>query len=160
MAAELWLKRFRALHAAARKGNLSPTELASYRSGRDELARALLAAQNATVRAGESPRRQLRAALALQLELDMGKEKVKGITLDVSSGGVGLLLAKPPVLGDLVKASLRLPGQEPVSGVARVVDVKVLPGNARVALAWNGLPAGEVERLELLVFDRVLEQLG
>src|SRR5512135_2191872 len=145
MAAELWLKRFRALHAAAKKGGLSPADLVSYRSGRDELARALLAAQNATVRAGESPRRQLRAALALQLELDLGREKVKALTLDVSSGGVGLLLAKPPVLGDMLKASLRLPGQDPVAGVVRVVDVKVLPGNARGALAWNALPAGEVE---------------
>ena len=160
MGAEIWLKRFRALHASAKRGALDAGELESYRSGRDELARALLAAQNATVRAGESPRRQLRAALALQVEIESGKEKVKAMTLDVSAGGMGLLLAKPPLLGDLLKVSLRLPSQEPVSGLARVVDVKVLPGNARAALAWAGLPPDEVERLELLVFDRVLEQMG
>jgi len=43
--------------------------------------------------------------------------------------------------------------------VARVVDVKVLPGNARAAFAFTGLSADEVERLETFVFDCVLDQL-
>ena len=57
------------------------------------------------------------------------------------------------------KVSLRIPGQDPVACVARVVDVKVLPGNARAAFAFVGLPPAEVERLETFVFDSVLEQL-
>lgn len=160
MDATTWLKHFRALHARAKKATLSPEDQASYRAARDELARALLAAQHAMVRAGEAPRRQLRAGRALQVDIDFGKERVKAVTLDISSGGLGVLLATPPVPGDLVKVSLRLPGQEPVAGLARVVDVKVLPGNARAAFAWQGLPAADVERLETLVFDTVLEQIA
>jgi hypothetical protein len=155
----VWLKTFRALHARARGGELDGEDLAAYRAGRDELARALLAAQQVMVKAGELPRRQLRAARALQVDLDFGREKVRAMTLDVSAGGFGALLAKPPVPGDQLKVSLRLPGQEPVACVARVVDVKVLPGNARAAFAFSGLPAAEVERLETFVFDCVLDQL-
>ncbi len=156
----IWLKQFRALHEGAKKGTLSAAEQATYRANRDELARALLASQRAIVKPGEAPRRQLRASRALQVDLDFGKEKVKAMTLDVSSGGFGAILAKPPVPGDLIRASLRLPGQEPVTGAVRVVDVKVLPGNARAAFAWQGLPPAEVERLETLVFDTVLDQVG
>lgn len=154
-----WLKGFRALHERARKGSLSPAELATYRAGRDELARALLAAQRLTVKAGEVARKQLRASRALQVDIDFGKEKVKAMTLDVSAGGFGAILARPPVPGDLVKVSLRLPAQEPVAGPARVVDVKVLPGNSRAAFAFQGLSPEDAERLESFVFDVVLEQL-
>jgi hypothetical protein len=155
-----WLKRFRALHDGAKQGALSPADLATYRAGRDELARALLAAQKAVAKPGEAARRQLRASRALQVEIDFGKEKVKAMTLDLSAGGFGVLLARPPVPGDAVKVSLRLPGQDPVNGVARIADVKVQPGNARAAMAWTGLPEPEVERIEMVVFDTVLDQLG
>jgi len=156
----VWLKRFRALHESAKQGALPPADLAAYRAGRDELARALLAAQKAVARPGEAARRQLRASRALQVEIDFGKEKIKAMTLDVSAGGFGVLLARPPTPGDMVKVSLRLPGQEPVAGLARVADVKVQPGNARAALAWNGLPEAEIERIETLVFDTVLDQIA
>jgi hypothetical protein len=43
--------------------------------------------------------------------------------------------------------------------VARVVDVKVLPGNARASFAFTGLSPEDVERLETFVFDCVLDQL-
>lgn len=155
-----WLRAFRALHQGAKEGKLSAAEQESYRNGRDELARALLAAQQVMLRTGEVPRRQLRAARALQVELEIGKQKVKGLTQDVSAGGFGLLLAAPPQPGDQLRCVLRLPGQEPVAGVARVADVKVLPGNARAAFAWVSLPVADTERLETFVFDAVLQQLG
>jgi hypothetical protein len=154
-----WLKSFRALHARAKGGALNPTELAGYRAGRDELARALLAAQQVMMKPGELPRRQLRAARALQVDIDFGKDKLRAMTLDVSAGGFGALLARPPVPGDAARVSLRLPGQEPIAGVARVADVRVQPGNARVAFAFTGLGGDEVERLETFVFDSVLDQL-
>lgn len=154
-----WLRSFRALHQRAKSGSLDQDELVAYRAGRDELARALLAAQQVMVKGGELPRRQMRAARALQVDIEMGKERVRAMTLDVSAGGFGTLLAKPPTPGDQLKVSLRIPGQDPVACVARVVDVKVLPGNARAAFAFVGLPPAEVERLETFVFDSVLEQL-
>ncbi|MBI5067578.1 MAG: PilZ domain-containing protein [Deltaproteobacteria bacterium] len=155
-----WLRAFRELHQRAKAGKLSPGEQETYRHGRDELARALLAAQQVMLRTGEVPRRQLRVARALQVELEIGKQKVKGLTQDVSPGGFGLLLATPPQPGDQVRCALRLPGQDPVAGVARVADVKVLPGNARAAFAWVNLPAADTDRLETFVFDAVLQQLA
>jgi hypothetical protein len=155
-----WLKTFRALHARARAGALPDGELAGCRAQRDELAKALLAAQQIMLKGGESPRRQLRAARAVQLVLDLPQEKVRALTLDVSAGGFGALLPKPLTPGDQLRCTLRLPGQEPVAGVVRVVDVKVQPGNARAAFAWVNLPAADAERLEMLVFDTVLDQLA
>jgi len=155
-----WLKGFRQLHERHRRGQLSGAEQATYRGGRDELARALLAAQHVMVRQGEVPRRQLRVARALQVEVDLGKEKVRAMTLDLSAGGFAALMARPPVPGDQVKVSLRVPGQDPVAGVALVVDVKVQPGNARASFAFRGLPEAELERLETFVFDAVLDQLA
>jgi len=155
-----WLKAFRALHQRAREGKLSADEQATYRNGRDELARALLAAQQVMLRSGEVPRRQLRVARALQVDIELPKQKLKGMTQDVSPGGFGVLLATPPQPGDQLRCSLRLPGQEPVAAVARVADVKVLPGNARAAFAWVNLAAADAERLETFVFDAVLQQLA
>jgi hypothetical protein len=155
-----WLKTFRILHAKAKAGGLSAGELGTYRAQRDELAKALLAAQQVMLKGSEAPRRQLRAARALQLDLEYPKEKVRALSLDVSAGGFGALLARPPTPGDQLRCTLRLPGQEPVTGVVRVVDVKVMPGNARAAFAWVGLPGSDLERLETLVFDTVLEQLA
>ena len=59
-----WLGQFKAQHEQARAGRLSPEGWAAYRAGRDELARALLAAQRASLRAGEVPRQALRVARA------------------------------------------------------------------------------------------------
>jgi hypothetical protein len=155
-----WLKSFRSLHARFKAGELTPTEVATYRLGRDELARALLAAQQVAMKKTEVPRRQIRVARALQLDIDLGKDKIRGMTLDISAGGFGALLARPPTLGDAVKFSIRLPGQEAVSGAARVVDAKVLPGNVRAAFSFMNLTPQDAERVETFVFDALLEQIG
>lgn len=155
-----WLKAFRGLHDRYKHGALNPGELATYKAGRDELARALLAAQHVMVKAGETPRRQIRALRALQVDVDHGGEKVRALTQDLSPGGFGVLLARSPAPGEALKASLRLPGQEPVAGVVRVVDAKVQQGNARVSFAWQDLPVPEEERLETFVFDCILDKLA
>lgn len=154
-----WLKSFRALHDRAKAGSLPPAELAAYRAGRDELARAMLAAQQVMMKPGELPRRQLRASRALPVDIYSGHDRVRAVTLDVSAGGFGALIARPPLPGDPVKLSLRLPDQEPIVCEARAVDVKMLPGNARASFAFIGLDADDVERLETYVFDCVLDQL-
>ena len=53
MGLEEWLRRFRGLHARAMKGELQGGEAAEYRTGCDELARALIAAQKLALRPGE-----------------------------------------------------------------------------------------------------------
>ncbi len=63
-----WLQAFRQLHEKARRGPLRDQDLEAYRAGRDELARALLAAQRLALRPGETPRRALRVARAARVE--------------------------------------------------------------------------------------------
>ncbi len=155
-----WLRAFRDLHERARRGQLSQREESTYRSGRDELARALLAAQRLSLKVGQTPRQALRVARALQVDLDLLTSSVRAVTVDVSSGGFSCLLAKAPPLGDEVKYALRIPAAEPLSGQARVADVKPQQGNARVAFQFLGLSAEDRERVELFVFDTVLAQLA
>jgi len=155
-----WLAEFRDLHRRAAAGQLSQPEWAIYRQGRDELARALLAAQRLSLKPGETPRQALRVARALQVDLEWPKGQVRALTMDVSVGGFAALLAKAPAAADVVKFTLRLPGGSDLSGAARVADIRVLPASVRVALAFQGLSEPDRDRLELVVFDTVLEQLA
>ncbi len=155
-----WLLEFRQLHEKARRGQLSERERQAYRNGRDELARALLAAQRLTLRPGETPRRALRVGRALQVDLDLATARDRAVTLDLSTGGFATLLAKAPPLGDECGYSMRIPAAEPLAGRARVGDVKPLAGNVRVAFQFVKMSPGDRERLELFVFDTVLAQLS
>jgi hypothetical protein len=154
-----WLLDFRALHEKARKGQLREADAVRYRTGRDELARALLGAQRLQLKPGETPRRALRVARALQADLDLPTSQVRSVTIDISTGGFSCLLSRTPPLGDELGFTLRLPGLEPLSGKARVQDVKPREGNVRVAFMFTSLSEAERERMELFVFDTVLAQL-
>ena len=153
-----WLKEFRQLHARAKGGQLDAAELTRYRAARDELARALLAAQRLTVKPGQVPRRALRVARALQVELDFQGVAERATTLDVSSGGFAALVGRPPRIGDECDVSLRI-AHETLRARARVVEVNPGVGNARVAFQFLKVAEDEQEKLELLVFDLVLEAL-
>lgn len=156
----LWLADFRALHEKARKGQLREGEAARYRAGRDELAKALLAAQRLQLKPGETPRRALRVARAIQVDLDLPTSRLRALTLDVSTGGFSCLLARAPPLGDELGFTLRLPGAEALSGKARVQDVRPREGNIRVSFMFTSLSEAERERMELFVFDTVLAQIA
>ncbi len=156
-----WLSAFKELHEKARKQQLSEGERATYLAAREELARALLAAQRISAPAGRSPRQVLRISRALQVNLDWSIGADRALTLDLSIGGFGTLLAKPPPADEDISFALRVPGGgEPVRGKARVVEVKAQQGNARVSFAFSSLPEAEVERIELFLFDAVLAQLA
>jgi hypothetical protein len=155
-----WMKGFRELHERAKRGQLSSAEQDGYRSGRDELARALLSAQRLTVKPGETPRQALRVARALQVDLDLLTSRTRAITVDISAGGFSCLLAKAPPSGDEVGFSLRIPGAEALAGKAHTADVKPQQGNVRVSFAFVGLEAAERDRMELFVFDTVLAQIS
>ncbi len=160
MALAEWLAAFRVQHAAARAGQLPPRDLAAYRAHREELARALLAAQHLMLHPGEVARRALRVARAVQADLQGADYKQRAVTSDLSSGGFSALLGAAPGRGAELACQLRLPGQEPVKCRARVADVKALEGSTRVAFAFVDLPEAERERIEMLVFDTVLDQLA
>lgn len=153
-----WLKEFRDLHEKAKRGVLAAPELAAYRAGRDELARVLLSAQHVALKPGQKPRRMLRVARALQADIEFYNGSVRAMTLEVSSGGFGTLLARAPRVDDEVKVALRIAGGEPLRVTARVVDVKQQAGNVRASFQFVGLDEADVERLELFVFDAILEQ--
>jgi hypothetical protein len=155
-----WLRVFRTLHERARSGKLAGAELGEYRDARDELARALIGAQRLTVKPGETPRQSLRVARALQVDLDLVTSSARAITIDLCSGGFACLLAKAPPAGDEFGFTLRLPGAEPLSGKVRVADVKPQQGNVRVSFQFCGLPQDDRERVELFVFDTVLDQMA
>jgi hypothetical protein len=154
-----WLKGFRELHGQAKRQGLSGRDLTAYQAARDELARALLAAQHVALQAGQRPRRALRVARALQADLDFHDGHWRALTVEVGAGGFAVLLDKPPKVNDEIKVALRVPGGEPLRADARVVEVKVQPGNARACFQFVALSEDEVERLEMFVFDAVLEQL-
>jgi hypothetical protein len=160
MSLSAWLSQFRDLHERARRKALDERDLATYRHGRDELARALLAAQRLTLKPGETPRQALRVARALQIDLDLLTSRERAISIDLSTGGFSCLLAKAPPLGDEVGYSMRVPASEPLAGRARLADVKPQAGNVRVAFQFVGMSAEDKERLELFVFDTVLAQLS
>ena len=151
-----WLRSFRALHERAREGSLLPGEESTYHATRDELARAMLAAQRLTLRPGETARRSLRVSRALQLDLQVGGANQRTMTLDLSTGGFSTLLARPPLLGEVVGVSLRLPGGEPLICRARIIELKPLPGSTRMAARFMDLPATELRRLEHFIIDVVL----
>lgn len=155
-----WLSRFRDMHEKGRRGQLNPREVSVYRAGRDELARALLAAQRLTVKPGETPRSALRVSRALQIEMDLPTSHVKAVTIDLSTGGFSTLLSKAPALGEEVRYSLRLPASEPLAGTCRITDVKAQTGNVRVSAQFIGQTPEDRERLEVFVFDTVLAQLS
>jgi hypothetical protein len=130
-----WLSTFRELHEKARRKVLDPSDLAIYRKGRDELARALLAAQRLTLKPGETARRALRVARALQVDIEMLTSREVSITM-------------------------RIPASDPLVCKARIADAKAQAGNVRLAFQFTGLTEDDKERLELFVFDTVLAQLS
>ncbi len=155
-----WLVHFKEQHDQARAGELSPDGWAAYRAGRDELARALLAAQRASLRPGETPRQALRVARALQADLDWTTDRVRAVTLDISTGGFAVLLAKAPPSAEEVKVQLRIPGGDQLGALARVAGVQAQSTAVRVAFAFLRIAEADRERLEFLVFDTVLGQLA
>jgi hypothetical protein len=155
-----WIIAFRALHEKSRRGSLNEIEAARYRAGRDELARALLVAQRLQLKTGETPRRALRVARALQVDLDLGTSKVRAVTVDISTGGFACLLAKAPALGEDVGFALRIPASESLAGRAIVQDLKPLVGNVRAAFMFKQLSEADYERMEMFVFDTVLAHLA
>jgi len=155
-----WLTAFQALHERARRGTLEAADERDYKAGREELARALVAAQHLTLQPGQSPRLALRVARALQVDLESPVRKDRLTTFDLSLGGFSALLARAPMPDEALTATLRLPGVDPVVTAVTVAGMKAQPGNVRVSFSFARLDGPAAERLELAVYDAVLAQLG
>lgn len=154
-----WLRMFRSLHERAMKGELQGTDAADYRTGCDELARALIAAQKLALRPGEAPRHVLRVARALQVDLASGSGSFRAMTIDISVAGFSILLGKTPP-NEEHTATLRVPGSSPIVAKVRPGEAKQQPGNVRIAFLFQALPDAERHQLEMLVIDTALSQLA
>lgn len=155
-----WFETFAALHQRAKRGELSADERAEYQRARDELAEALLMAQQISPHPGAGQRRSLRVAQALPVEVQTSAP-VLAVTLDLSTGGFSTILSDAPAVGTRVGFRLRLGrGYEPVGGSARVVNAVPQNGSVRVGMAFDEVAAGDRERIELVIIDAVLKQFG
>jgi hypothetical protein len=153
-----WLNGFRDLHQRAKRDSLTAEERATYHAAREELAEVILTAQRISLPSGKKARQALRAARALQVDIEFGSRTLRGLTHQVSPGGFGALLSPWPLLGETVSVTLRLTGDELLRARARVVEAREQGGHARVSFEFVGLSDSDVERLEVFVFDAILEQ--
>src|SRR5450432_3052660 len=154
-----WIDEFSRLHARARKGDLSPDERTKYRERRDELARALVTAQRLTVLPGQTPRQALRVTRALQIDLDLTGGRVRAMTQNISSGGFGALLGHLPKESESIGFTMKQPGStEPIVGRCRVRDIQTRTGTHLVSFVFEDLAEESRERIEMTIFDTVMEQ--
>jgi hypothetical protein len=154
-----WMSAFTVLHEKAKRGALAGAEERDYKAGREELARAVVAAQRLTVQPDQSPRMALRVARAIQVTLESRVRKEPLTTFELSLGGFSAAMARPPAPDEELTATIRLPGADPLATQVKVVGAKQQPGNVRVSFAFVRLQGAAAERLELAIFDMVLGQL-
>ena len=154
-----WVKAFRDLHERAKAGVLEARARVKYRVLRDKLADLFLSGQRVALLPGQRPRRALRVASALKVHVEFHSGSESAMTLQVSSGGFGALLARAPHLGEEVKVALRVPGGQPLQATARVVAVNQKSGNASASFQFVNVDKFAVERIEMFVFDTILRQL-
>jgi len=155
-----WLRVFRTLHEQAKTGALSKEDASAYRSGCDELARALIAAQRLTPKVGEAPRYALRVARAVQVDLETTVWHARVTTVDLGVGGFSALLAKAPPANEDLKCMMKMPGGTPVQATVVAVDTKQQPGSVRASFAFRKLGDAERAALEMLVIDTALAHIA
>jgi len=154
-------ERVRALadgHARAKRNELRGLGLSTYHAERGDLVRTLLAAQ--PLREGQQPRRSLRVDCAFQASLRFRDETTRATTLNISTGGFALRLKRAPDVGSEAKVALRIPWGEAVYGDARVANLQqAADGSARVGYQFVAIEATAARRLELAIFDALIERL-
>lgn len=156
-----WLEAFSALHRRAKEGALSPDEMAEYLRAREELADALLVAQQMSSQPGQDQRRSMRVAQALPVEIGSPRGRTVAVTLDLSSGGFSTIVSEAPEVGTKITFRLKLGrSAEPITGSARVVNAVAANGSVRLGVAFIEVGTGDRERLDFLIVDSVLKQYG
>ncbi len=155
------IREFRDLHAKAKRGTLPSPDVERYHAFRDQLAELLLSAHRAALPLGQRPRKALRIARAIPAEIEFSDGVVRAMTLQLSSGGFGALLppASAPHVGEEVHVTLRVPTGQ-VRGAARVVAVTEQAGASTVSVQVLRLDEPEAERVEMFVFDGILEHFA
>ncbi len=154
-----WIEQLRILHDKYKQNKLAPDELEAYEGGREQLARALLKAQQLTLKPGETARQALRVARALQVDLELPTGWFRGPTVDLSSGGFSLLLSAGEVPRESIRYKLRL-GGDALEGRALPVQSKPQSGQlVRVSFAFENMKDEQRAKVETAVFDVALKML-
>jgi uncharacterized protein RhaS with RHS repeats len=154
-----FIDEFRALHARARKGELTEAERPAYLKGREQFARALLHAQGLMLDGAEA-RRHYRVAHQLPVELQMAYGNVWTHTLDISSGGFSVTLPHPVDTKERPSALLQLPDDTVLAGRVRGVSQFQRADKHRASFAFLDLTEREYEMLEGFLIDFALERVG
>ena len=159
MASSTFVTMLRALHAKVKTGTLEPHERSDYDRCRRQLMSVAFAAQGAAY--GGLPRRgNVRVAMALKVEVVFGdRPPQSATTVDVSNEGFSALLAFAAGIGAAARFSIRVAGMDPIAGACRIVGVLKQGGIQRVSVAVDGLDAPSRERLELAIFDHLIQNL-
>ena len=161
MASSPFIAHLRELHAKAKAGTLAGgPERQAYEHGRREVMRVALAAQGAGF--GGAPQRgHMRVALALKVQITFSDGALQSVTtVDVSAEGFSALLAFGAGIGAPAQFSLRVPGLEPVAGKCKVVSLTKQGALQRLSFAFDALDAASRDRLDLTLFDFLIQRLA
>jgi len=156
-----WVAEFRVAHQKNRKGELRPEERERYLADRNELARAVLANQRVSMRAGQQPRSLLKATRVIPVELEVAGRLRPLMTIDLSAEGFSALTGEAPTADRPLSFVLKVPGgSEPVTGEVTCVQALKQVGNYRSQFKFEAsVGSGARERVEQFVFDDLLDHL-
>jgi hypothetical protein len=155
-----WLNRLEALHVSLRdKHPLSAEALAWYRAARASLLETAVEVQGRAVPSDRQPRRSFRVARPVQTLLEAPDWAAQTLTLDLSSGGFGVLLEQPPPFSERISATLLLPGRGPVATPVSVAGTGAVGPLFRVAFRFDEPSEAVRDMLETTLLDDILVQL-
>jgi hypothetical protein len=160
MASSPFITHLRELHAKAKAGTLEAPERAVYEAGRRELMRVALAAQASAFR-GQPQRESMRVAMALKADVTFTDGALQSVTTaDVGAQGFSALLAFGAGIGATAHFTIRIPGGlEAIAGKCRVVGTTKQGSLQRLSFAFDNLDAGARDRLELTLFDFLIQRI-
>jgi len=157
MAVTQFLEEFRQMHAKARVGALTESEVQAYRSAREQFEATLVAGQGLML--DRDVRRAFRVALPLPVELQMHYGYVTTRILDLSVGGFSAVMPHPMGPDERPSYTLELPQGVVLAGEVRLASQRQVGEQHRVSFAFIGHTEWETERLGMLLIDLALERV-
>ncbi len=143
------------LLAKKRAGMLHGDDQGVYRATVDAFLQLAVEKQNVSPTTHQ-PRRHVRIARSIEVDLTSARVSGRCLSLDVGFGGFSALLAKPLDLDGSFVARLRLRGDEWISPRVQVASVQRRSGVYRVSFAFLALSDGDRELLEMAILSDLL----
>lgn len=154
-----FISAFADLHEKSKKKALEGDELKTYRTGKDELARAMIAAQQIQLKPGQTPLEAMRVPRVLQVDLDFSWGRERVATLDIGRSGFATFIEKQPPHAEAVGYTLKIPERiDPMIGRCTVADVQPYHGHLRTTFVFQDPNPQDLDKMERLLFDSLIEQ--